>query len=94
MRSPLLKGKHASERDRRRLFIEGYSFPHPLRERLREEYEPQLADSQLTLILEGLRSWFGACLYAPGEDARHAVDGGGHCLARTHPHDACGGGGG
>lgn len=67
MRSRLKREKHGPEIVRRRLFIEGYSFPPALKERLREEYEPQLSGSQLSMVLEGLRCWFLACLQADGK---------------------------
>lgn len=61
------RGHSERERERRRLFLEGYSFPPALRERLRAEYDPELSGTQLTLLLEGLRAWFLACLFADGK---------------------------
>ncbi|MFN2469100.1 MAG: hypothetical protein ABR521_13340 [Gaiellaceae bacterium] len=46
----------------RRVFLEGYSFSSGLRESVRRQYEPELSREQLTLVLEGLRNWFLACL--------------------------------
>jgi hypothetical protein len=64
MRHPFRRATSEWETERRRLFVEGYSFPPALRDRLADEYEPALSGSQVSLILEGLRSWFLACLYA------------------------------
>src|SRR3954454_8907636 len=48
----------------RRAFIEGYEFPLGLRVKLREE----LGDARhVDTALEGLRTWYLACLHAGGE---------------------------
>jgi hypothetical protein len=60
-------GRRQREIQARRAYIEGYSFPLALRERIREKYEPELSDSQITLVFEGLRVWFLACLHANGK---------------------------
>ena len=64
-RSLRTDGQRKRELAARRAYIEGYSFPLALRERIREAY-PELADSQITLVFEGLRVWFLACLHANG----------------------------
>jgi hypothetical protein len=53
--------------ERRRLYIEGYSFPPALRERILEDSDVGLSSSQVSLVLDGLRAWFVACLYADGK---------------------------
>jgi hypothetical protein len=57
------RGRLTAERER---FILDYSFPVALRERIQERY-PDLWSSQVGTILEGLRSWFVACLHADGK---------------------------
>jgi hypothetical protein len=64
-RSLRTNGQRERELAARRAYIEGYSFPLALRERIREAY-PELADSQITLVFEGLRVWFLACVHANG----------------------------
>jgi hypothetical protein len=59
--------RRREELERRRLYIEGYSFPQALRERIVEHSELALTSSQLSLVLDGLRAWFVACLYADGK---------------------------
>lgn len=51
-------------RSRRRDFIENYTFPLVLREKLREHFEDERT---VALALDGLRSWYLACLSANGE---------------------------
>jgi hypothetical protein len=53
--------------DRRRIYIESYSFPAALREKLEAHPDLDLTGSQVSLVLDGLRSWFVACLYADGK---------------------------
>jgi hypothetical protein len=55
------------ELERRRLYIESYSFPPALRERIAAHSELALTSSQLSLVLDGLRAWFVACLHAGGK---------------------------
>jgi hypothetical protein len=59
--------RRREELERRRLYIEGYSFPPALRERIVEHSDLALTSSQLSLVLDGLRAWFVACLYADGK---------------------------
>jgi hypothetical protein len=54
----------ARRRRRRRDFIESYTFPLALREKLRERFEDE---HTVELALDGLRSWYLACLSADGE---------------------------
>ena len=50
-------------RKRRRRYIETYEFPKALQVKLHEE----LGDTRTAdIALEGLRSWYLACLYADG----------------------------
>jgi hypothetical protein len=49
---------------RRRAFIESYTFPPALAHKLGQQFESERA---VTLALEGLRSWYLACLYANGQ---------------------------
>jgi uncharacterized membrane protein YgcG len=58
--------KHA-ELERRRIYIESYSFPSALREKLEAHPDLDLSGSQISLVLDGLRTWFVACLYADGK---------------------------
>jgi hypothetical protein len=51
---------------RRQAYIEGYKFGPEFRELVRRQYENGLTDTELSVILEGLRSWFVACLHAEG----------------------------
>jgi hypothetical protein len=53
--------------DRRRLYIESYSFPAALREKLEAHPDLDLSGTQISLVLDGLRTWFVACLYADGK---------------------------
>jgi hypothetical protein len=53
--------------ERRRIYIESYSFPSALREKLEAHPDLDLTGSQVSLVLDGLRSWFVACLYADGK---------------------------
>jgi hypothetical protein len=74
---PFRRSSRAQELDRRRLYIEGYAFPRALGDRIRERAEVELTDAQVALVLEGLRSWFLACLHADGKTLgmpSHAVD--------------------
>jgi hypothetical protein len=50
------------ERSRAR-FIEEYAFPPALEKRVRELH-PEIADADVAVVLDGLRQWFLACLYA------------------------------
>ena len=59
--------RRRAELERRRLYIESYSFPRALREKLAARADLHLSDSQISLVLDGLRSWFVACLYADGK---------------------------
>ena len=63
-----LRGRRARDRERgrRRAYIEGYAFPAALRDKIAECY-PELSDRELTTVIEGLRAWFLACLYANGK---------------------------
>jgi hypothetical protein len=61
METRLMRGVHYR---RRRAFIEGYAFPRALTKKLREEFE---SEYQVPIALEGLRTWYLACLDAPGE---------------------------
>jgi hypothetical protein len=55
------------QRRRRRRFIEErYEFPPPLLDKLRKHH-PRLREDEADQVLEGLRQWFVACLYADGE---------------------------
>lgn len=61
----LLNRTHARDTlEGRRRFIECYSFPPALRDRVNESYDPELDDVQMSLALDGLRAWFLACLCA------------------------------
>jgi hypothetical protein len=59
--------RRREELDRRRLYIEGYSFPPALRDRIAEHSDLELTSSQVSLVLDGLRAWFVTCLYADGK---------------------------
>jgi hypothetical protein len=59
--------RRRAELERRRIYIESYSFPAALREKLEAHPDLDLTGSQISLVLDGLRSWFVACLYADGE---------------------------
>lgn len=97
MRSPLaLARRRAYTRslERRQIFIEGYSFPLPLRDKIRAHLRPKLRDHQVSLVLEALRTWFLACLYARGKllgMPSHAVDVAWHefILMTRHYHAFC-----
>jgi hypothetical protein len=52
------------EEEARRRFIAGYAFPAALMERVNDNYEPELDELQLSVVLQGLRAWFLACLQA------------------------------
>src|SRR2546423_12757178 len=52
--------------DPRPAFIESYVFPLALGEKLRETY-PHLREQDVVIVLDGLRSWFLACLDAKGK---------------------------
>ena len=55
------------QKRRRRRFIEvKYEFPAPLADKLRNHH-PRLREDEVTQVLDGLRQWFVACLYAGGE---------------------------
>jgi hypothetical protein len=59
--------RRQAELERRRIYIESYSFPSALREKLEAHPDLELTGSQLSLVLDGLRTWFVACLYAEGK---------------------------
>ena len=59
--------RRRAELERRRIYIESYSFPGALREKLEEHPDLDLSGSQISLVLDGLRTWFVACLYADGK---------------------------
>ena len=59
--------RRRAEFERRRIYIESYSFPGALREKLEEHPDLDLSGSQISLVLDGLRTWFVACLYADGK---------------------------
>jgi hypothetical protein len=59
--------RRQAELERRRIYIESYSFPSALREKLAAHPDLELSGSQLSLVLDGLRTWFVACLYAEGK---------------------------
>jgi hypothetical protein len=63
----LRRSSRRRELERRRLYIEGYSFPRGLPERIRARSETDLSDNDCALVLEGLRTWFVVCLYADGK---------------------------
>jgi hypothetical protein len=46
-------------------YIQGYSFPPLLRQKVRDAY-PNLTDSDVAHVLDGLRQWFFVCLHARG----------------------------
>jgi uncharacterized membrane protein YgcG len=50
-----------TNRRRRRAFIEGYEFPMALNNKIRDELD---ADRPVSVVLEGLREWYLACLEA------------------------------
>ena len=53
---------------RRRTFIERYEFPPSLADKLAVVYEHEVdPERDIALVLEGLRSWYLACLYAKGK---------------------------
>jgi hypothetical protein len=55
------------QRRRRRRFIEArYEFPPALSDKLRKHH-PRLREDEVPQVLDGLRQWFVACLYAGGE---------------------------
>jgi uncharacterized membrane protein YgcG len=59
----------ARRRAQQAAFIGAYEFPGALRDRLREHH-PELRNSEVDAILEGLREWFLLCLYADGQMIR------------------------
>jgi hypothetical protein len=59
--------RRRAELERRRIYIESYSFPAALREKLEAHADLDLTGSQISLVLDGLRNWFVACLYADGK---------------------------
>ena len=59
--------RRRAELDRRRIYIESYSFPQALREKLEAHPDLDLTGTQISLVLDGLRTWFVACLYADGK---------------------------
>jgi uncharacterized membrane protein YgcG len=59
--------RRAAELERRRIYIESYSFPAALREKLEARPDLDLTGSQASRVLDGLRTWFVACLYADGK---------------------------
>jgi hypothetical protein len=59
--------RRRAELERRRIYIESYSFPSALREKLEAHPDLDLTGSQVSPVLDGLRSWFVACLYADGK---------------------------
>jgi hypothetical protein len=67
MKWPLRRSSRRRELERRRLYIESYSFPRGLREHIRAHSETDLSDNDCALILEGLRTWFLVCLYPDGK---------------------------
>ena len=63
----LFSRKPPQDLEQRRAFIEGYRFPDSVREALRDEYDPELTPAQLSIVLDGLRTWFLALLHANGK---------------------------
>ena len=61
------RSRRRAELERRRIYIESYSFPGALREKLEAHPDLDLSGTQISLVLDGLRSWFVACLYADGK---------------------------
>jgi hypothetical protein len=59
--------RRQAELERRRIYIESYSFPGALRERLEARDDLDLSGTQISLVFDGLRTWFVACLYADGK---------------------------
>ncbi len=59
--------RRQAELERRRIYIESYSFPSALREKLEAHPDLDLSGTQISLVLDGLRTWFVACLYADGK---------------------------
>ena len=59
--------RRRAELDRRRIYVESYSFPQALREKLEAHPDLDLTGTQISLVLDGLRTWFVACLYADGK---------------------------
>jgi hypothetical protein len=59
--------RRQAELERRRIYIESYSFPAALREKLEAHPDLDLSGAQISLVLDGLRTWFVACLYADGK---------------------------
>ena len=53
-------------RPERIAFIQAYSFPPLLGQKMREAY-PHLTDAEVVQVLEGLRQWFLVCLNARGK---------------------------
>jgi hypothetical protein len=76
--------RRREELERRRLYIEGYSFPPALRERIAGHADLALTSSQLSLVLDGLRAWF------VGDGGGSSCGGGASCDGGG----GCGGGGG
>src|SRR5215210_5463662 len=54
------------KRRQRRFIEEKYEFPPPLADKLRKHH-PRLREDEVTQVLDGLRQWFVAALYAGGE---------------------------
>ena len=61
------RSRRRAELERRRIYIESYSFPGALREKLEAHPDLDLSGTQTSLVLDGLRTWFVACLYADGK---------------------------
>jgi hypothetical protein len=59
--------RRRAELERRRMYIESYSFPSALREKLEAHPDLDLTGTQISLVLDGLRTWFVACLHADGK---------------------------
>jgi hypothetical protein len=59
--------RRRAELERRRIYIESYSFPSALRDRLEARDDLDLTGTQISLVFDGLRTWFVACLYADGK---------------------------
>jgi hypothetical protein len=59
--------RRQAELERRRVYIESYSFPSALREKLEGHPDLDVSATQISLVLDGLRTWFVACLYADGK---------------------------
>jgi hypothetical protein len=58
-------GRRNGAAPERVVYIQGYSFPPLLRQKIRDAY-PHLTDSEVAHVLDGLRQWFLVCLHARG----------------------------